>query len=128
MFGGSSFGGKGKMNSVALTRATAIGLIAQLAMVIAGHFVPLIKDHGFALGGMTISLVAGLLYARAAAGGWIASLAGGLVAGGVCAVLGIAVSVVLRDVPTLVLAFGTIGSALAGAIGGGVGKLLPAGA
>ena len=99
------------------------GLVAQLAMVIAAHYVPFIKNNVFAVGGLLISLAAGWLYARAASGGWSSSLIGGLIVGGACALLGIGVSVLLRDVPPGVLFFGTIGSAVAGLIGGAIGKL-----
>ena len=111
----------------ALFTATVLGLAAQVAMVVAGHYVAFIKDNVFAIGGMLISLLAGLLFARMARAGWAPSLIGGLVAGGVCAFLGIAVSVALGDTLPAILAFGTVGSAVAGAIGGAVGKALPSG-
>lgn len=104
--------------------ATGVGLAAQLAMVIAGHYVAFIKDNVFAIGGMVISLLAGLLFAKLAAQGWTPSLVGGLVAGGACALLGIAVSVMLKDTAQMILVVGTLGSAVAGLIGGAVGKLL----
>lgn len=112
------------MNTRALAYAIVIGLILQLVMVIAGHYVPFIKNNLFAIGGMLISLVAGLIYARRAAGGWSGALGGGLIAGGLCALLGIAVSVMLGDVPAEVLGYGSAGSAIAGLIGGAIGKLL----
>lgn len=112
------------MDGRTLLIATAAGLAAQIAMVVAGHYVPVIKTHGFAIGGMLISLAAGLAYAKLAGGGWTPSLTGGLAAGGLCALIGIAVSVVLKDTPPAVLAFGTLGSAAAGALGGAIGKLL----
>ena len=99
------------------------GLVAQLAMVNAGHYVPFIKNNVFAVGGLLISLAAGWLYAKAAIAGWSGSLIGGLIVGGACALLGIGVSVLLRDVPPSVLVFGTIGSAVAGLIGGAIAKL-----
>ncbi|WP_157123704.1 hypothetical protein [Allosphingosinicella indica] len=108
----------------ALLIAGGGGLVAQLAMVVAGHYNAFIKDNVFAVGGMAISLVAGLAYARLAAEGWPSSLAGGLVAGGGCASLGIALSLALKDVPPAVLAFGTIGSAVAGLAGAAIGKVL----
>jgi len=108
-----------------LSVATGIGLAAQLAMVIAGHFVPVIKEYGFAIGGVLISLVAGLLYARTSRTGWGDSLLGGAVAGGVCALLGIAVSWLMGDVPATILLFGTLGSAVGGLIGGAIGRMLP---
>ena len=112
------------MNTRALIYAAGIGLVLQLVMVIGGHYAPFIKNNVFAIGGMLISLLAGLLYARRAAAGWGGALAGGLIAGGVCALIGIAVSVALGDVPAAVLGFGTAGSAVAGLVGGAVGKLI----
>ena len=112
------------MNPQTLLAATGAGLAAQLDMVVAGHYVPFIKDNVFAIGGMLISLVAGLMYAKLAGGGWVPSLTGGLIAGGVCAVLGIAVSVALKDTAPMILVVGTLGSAVAGLIGGAVGKLV----
>ena len=107
----------------ALIRATLIGTVLQLAMVIAGHYVAAIAGM-FAIGGMLISLVAGLLYVRTARGGWGDSLAGGLIAGAVCAFLGILVSYLLKDVTVDILWMGTAGSAVAGLVGGAIGKLV----
>ncbi|MET0274279.1 MAG: hypothetical protein ABW360_14930 [Phenylobacterium sp.] len=112
------------MDTPALLLATGAGLAAQLAMVVAGHYVAFIKDKVFALGGMLISLAAGLIYAHLAGGGWIDSLAGGLLAGGVCAFIGIGLSVAMKDTATMILAVGTLGSAVAGAVGGALGKLV----
>lgn len=112
------------MNIRALLIAAGIGLALQLAMVIGGHYWPFIKNNLFAVGGMAISLAAGAIYGRMAAEAWGPSLIGGLVAGAVCALLGIGVSVALKDVPAPVLAFGTMGSAVAGLIGGALGKWL----
>lgn len=112
------------MNKDSLLIATAIGLVLQLAMVVIGHYVPAIREKGFAIGGMFFSLVAGLIYARMAHAGWSDALIGGAVAGGVCAILGIAVSVALSDVPPMILAMGTAASAVTGLIGGAVGKLI----
>jgi hypothetical protein len=112
------------MNANALLIAAGVGLALQLAMVVAGHFVAFVKNNLFAVGGMLISLGAGIVYGGLAAEAWGPNLIGGLVAGGACAFLGIAVSVALKDVPATVLAFGTLGSAMAGLIGGGIGKWL----
>jgi hypothetical protein len=112
------------MNKDSLIIATAIGLALQLAMVLIGHYVPAIREKGFAIGGMFFSLVAGLIYARMAHAGWGGALGGGALAGGLCAILGIAVSTVLGDVPPMILAMGTAASAVTGLIGGAVGKLI----
>jgi hypothetical protein len=112
------------MNRDNLLIATAVGLILQLAMVVAGHYMPAIRDKGFAIGGMFFSLAAGFLYARMAQAGWGGALGGGAITGGVCAILGIAVSVALKDVPSQILLLGTAASVVTGLIGGAIGKLI----
>jgi hypothetical protein len=108
----------------ALVKSTVIGTILQLVMVVAGHYSPAIAGQ-FAAGGMTISGIAGLLYSLWSRQKAMGSAAGGgVVAGGVSAFLGILVSHLLGDVPASVLGFGTAGSAVSGAIGGVIGKLL----
>ncbi len=106
-----------------LQTAAAIGTALQLAMVLAGHFVPAVALY-FAAGGMGISAVAGVLYGRGAAALAGAAL-GGAIAGGVCALIGTAVSCALGDVDAMVLVFGTIASAVTGFIGAVVGRLVP---
>src|SRR4051812_38866655 len=110
------------LNSRALLLATVAGSILQIAMVTAGHSNKSIAGL-FAVGGMGFSLVAGLLYAMWARGASTSSLAtGGLIAGAVCALIGIFVSYLLGDVPMTLLALGTISSAVTGALGGWIGK------
>jgi hypothetical protein len=113
------------MERNALIVATAIGLVLQLAMVVGGHYSPAVKGL-FAVGGMGFSAVAGLLYVWFAVvkGVWSADLQGGAVAGGVCALAGIAASAILGDVPPSLLLLGTVSSVVTGAIGGAIGKLI----
>src|ERR1700722_13335405 len=103
--------------------ATTVGLILQFLMVVAGHYSAPVKAS-FAIGGMAFSLLAGLLYVRLAPGGWAGACLGGAIAGGVCAVIGIAVSVSLKDVPTQILWLGTSASVVTGLIGGAIGKVI----
>ena len=113
------------MNPQALLFATGVGLTAQLVMVLSGHYVAFVRDKIFALGGMGLSLLAGLLFARLVAGaGWGPSLIGAAVAGGVGALLAIAVSVGLKDTAANILLVGTVGSLVTGLIGGALGKLI----
>lgn len=112
------------MMSRPLVTATLIGTVLQLAMITAGHFIPFVRDSVFMWGGLAISLVAGLLYARAKGGGWADSLFGGVVAGAVCALIGIAASVLWGDTSPEILLFGATGSGVTGMIGGALGKLL----
>ncbi|MEC4590799.1 MULTISPECIES: hypothetical protein [Nitrospirillum] len=111
------------MSGDSLLRATLFGLVLQLVMVVAGHFSPAVAQF-FAVGGMLISLLAGLVHGRTRLT-WGPAAAGGAVAGGACALLGIFVSWILGDVPAMILALGTAMSALTGAIGGLIGWRLP---
>ena len=116
------------MNSSALVVATGMGTVLQLAMVIAGHSNKSIAAL-FGIVGVSISLIAGVVYAARAKQGSTMTLAiGGLVAGGLCALLGIVVSYLLGDVPAIILLVGTTSSAVTGAIGGAVGRLFARGA
>jgi hypothetical protein len=104
----------------ALWRATLIGTVLQVAMVVGGHYAPPIKSL-YAPGGMLISGVAGWLFGRFGGGGRALSAVGGLFAGAACAFLGILESFYLGDVPASLLLLGTVSSAVTGAGGGFVG-------
>jgi general stress protein CsbA len=106
------------VNARALQRATIIGTVLQVLMVVAGHYSTSIASL-FAVGGMLFSLIAGHIYAHLARerGLGLAAL-GGAIAGGLCGLIGIMLSVLLGDVPVSLLIFGTLSSAVTGAIGG----------
>jgi hypothetical protein len=99
-----------------LRYATIVGTCLQIGMALIGHFAPLVRAN-FMFGGLAFSVIAGVLYATRAGGGWGSVAAGGAIAGGLCALIGIAVSCALGDVPAPILIFGTAGSAVAGVIG-----------
>ncbi len=107
----------------ALVKSTVVGTDSPAGHGHRGALLPAIANQ-FAVGGMTISGIAGLLFSlwsgQKSAG---AAAGGGLVAGGVSAFLGILVSHLLGDVPASVLGLGTAGSAVTGAVGGLMGKL-----
>jgi hypothetical protein len=111
------------MSTRALLIATLIGTILQTAMVVAGHSNKSIANM-FAVGGMSLSLIAGVIYAAMAGGTTGSDILGGAIAGAACALIGIAVSYALKDVPASLLALGTASSAVTGAIGGWLGRLL----
>ena len=95
----------------------------QMVMVVIGHSNPAVAAM-FAAGGMGLSLLAGLLVGwRAPTGVGGAALQGAAV-GGLCALVGIAVSLALGDVEPMLLVLGTLSSAVAGAIGGAAARLL----
>lgn len=105
-------------SSSSLVPMTVAGTVFQLAMIVAGHYSEFVRNNVFAIGGMAISLVFGALWAARGASGKGNAFVGGGMVGGICAVIGIAASVLLGDTPAPVLAFGTLGSAVAGGIGG----------
>ena len=112
------------MNTRGLVLATLLGTILQVAMVVAGHSNSSIAAL-FAVGGMGFSLLAGAAYpffARGVSMG--AAAAGGAIAGALCALIGIGISYALGDVPASLLALGTLSSAVTGAIGGALGRLV----
>lgn len=112
------------MDMRVLASATAIGTVAQIAMVVAGHYQKGIADM-FAILGITISLAAGLLFALWSRQPTLGSAAlGGLLAGGICALIGIAISYFLGDVTAVILLAGTLSSAVGGALGGAIGWLI----
>jgi len=112
------------MNSKALQHAALVGTLLQIAMVMLGHFVPWVALNVFMFGGVAISALAGLLYAREAAAGYGPGALGGAIAGAVCALIGIAFSVLLGDTPAMILAIGTISSGVTGAVGGLIGQAM----
>jgi hypothetical protein len=112
------------INGRALVLASIVGVVLQVAMVVAGHSNPSVAAL-YAVGGMGFSLIAGLAYAMWARGSSTSSLVvGGLLSGAICAFIGISVSYLFGDVPMSLLALGTLSSAVTGAIGGVFGKFL----
>ena len=107
----------------ALVIASIIGTVLQTAMVVAGHSNQSIAKL-FAVGGMSLSLIAGVIYAMLARGTTGSAIVGGVLAGAICALIGIAVSYFLKDVTASLLALGTLSSAVTGAIGGWLGSVL----
>ncbi len=101
----------------AMTKWLIVGTVFQLIMVVSGHYNEFIAQNLFAIGGMTISLIAGAAFAISARTSRGAAALGGAIVGGGCALIGIALSVALGDVPPLILAVGTASSAVTGAIG-----------
>lgn len=116
-----------KLSTRALVMATMIGTILQVVMVTLGHSTPAVRSI-FAVGGMAISLVAGILYAVISTEVVVTdNVVGGVLAGAVCAFIGILVSCLLGDVPGSLLLLGTASSAVTGALGGWIGRLFSSG-
>ena len=95
-----------------------VGTVLQVGMVLVGHTNEFVKNNVFAAGGMLISLIVGAWFGMKAARSKSGAALGGALVGGDCALIGIAISVALKDTEPMILLFGTIGSAVAGLIGG----------
>lgn len=111
------------VNAQILQRSSWVSTMLHLTMFILGHYIPWVRENVFLFGGMLISGVSGLLYAREAAVGYARGALGGIIAGGGGALIGIAISVLLGDVPVFVLGPGTSIAMLTGVVGGLWGEL-----
>jgi hypothetical protein len=117
------FTGVGVLDGKLIQRAAITGIILQLTLVIIGHYVEWIRANAYEFGGMMISGVAGLLYARDYAKGYARGALGGAIAGGTCGLIGICAANILGDVPLLALPIGGAIVILIGAIGGLFGQI-----
>jgi hypothetical protein len=72
---------------------------------------------------MMISATIGYLYAQDVSKGYGRGACGGAIAGGTCALIGIAVSVLLGDMAPKVLVLRTLICVLTGAVGGLYGQM-----
>ncbi len=106
-----------------LWRAAIIGMVLQIALSLAGYFFPWVAIHLFMFGRMMISASAGYLYGMEFGRGYAISALGGAIAGGLCVVPAIVLSVLLGDTGALMLAAGTGISILTGAVGGAFGQI-----
>ena len=107
-----------------LLKATAIGTLLQVLMVVCGHLMPQVAQLfpvlGTGLGGLT-GLLFGL-FNKGATGG--ALVGGAAASGGIAGLLGSAVSMALGDATAATIGIATGSTAVAGAIGGFLGKML----
>jgi hypothetical protein len=106
-----------------LERATLVGIVMQIAMVVTCYFLPWARLHVFMFGGMMIASIAGYLYGMDSGKGWGASALGGAISGGTCGIIGIAAAVMLRQTPMLALVIGTLICILTGTVGGLFGQM-----
>lgn len=101
------------------------GTVLQVLMVVGGHSNPDVQEW-FAIGGMGISALAGGLAAWGSRA-WGGAMTASGIAGGLSALIGIGVSVVLGDVPESLLLFGTLASLVTGVIGGVLARAITRG-
>ncbi|HEY4123362.1 MAG TPA: hypothetical protein VGM36_02035 [Rhizomicrobium sp.] len=104
-------------------RAAIVGIVLQIGLMVAVHFVAFIEQQGFLLGGMTISAVAGYLYGMDTGKGYFTSATMAAIMGGLCALVGVGVSVALHDAPTHIVPLFTTICVVTGAVGGLFGQM-----
>jgi hypothetical protein len=106
-----------------LRRAVIAGTVLQIVLSLSGYFFPWVAIRFFMFGRMMISASAGYLYGMELGRGYAAGALGGAIAGGLCVVPAIALSVLLGDTDASMLAVGTGISILTGGVGGAFGQI-----
>ncbi|HUO98722.1 MAG TPA: hypothetical protein VMU01_08630, partial [Rhizomicrobium sp.] len=111
------------LDSGLILRAAVAGTVLQLILAIAGHFSPWVALHLFMFGRMMCSATAGYLYGLWFGRGYAVGALGGAIAGGLCVVPPLALSVLLGDSPAAMVSIGTGISILTGGVGGVFGQI-----
>jgi hypothetical protein len=106
-----------------LQRAAIVGTVLQLVLAVVSHFFPWVADNLFMFGRMMISATAGYLYGMGFGRGYAVGALGGTIAGGLCVVPALAISIMLNDTPASMMAIGTGVSILTGGVGGAFGHM-----
>jgi hypothetical protein len=86
--------------------------------VAGAHFLPWLRVHYYLFALMMIAATAGYVYAADTGRGYFVSATAGAVAGGICGFAGLAISVLLRDIPQSFIPLDTAICVLTGAVGG----------
>ena len=111
------------IDTKALLRAFIVGTILQIVLVLLCHVSHWIMAHAFMFAGMMISATAAYLYAMDTGKGYFPGSTAGAIIGGACALIGLAISVMLGDTEQVVIPFGTAVCVLTGAVGGIFGQM-----
>jgi hypothetical protein len=111
------------IDSRLVLRASVAGLVLQLILAVCGHAFPWVAAHLLVFGRMMLSATAGYLYGLLLGRGYAAGALGGAIAGGLCAVPALAISVLLGDSAAAMVATGTGISILTGGVGGAFGQM-----
>ena len=113
----------GLVDNNALQRAILVGTLLQIVFVLIAHFSVWMETHALLFAGMMTSATVGYLYAQEVAKGYARGAYGGAIAGGLCAFIGIALSVFLGDMTGGMLLTRDLISILTGAVGGIYGQM-----
>lgn len=111
------------VDNSALQRAILVGTALQIVFVLMAHFSAWIETHALLFAGMMTSATVGYLYAQEVSKGYALGAYGGAIAGGLCAFIGIALSVLLGDMTEGTLLVRDLISILTGTVGGLYGQM-----
>jgi hypothetical protein len=111
------------IDSSALSRAMIVGTTLQVVLAILANLSAWIAQHALLFGAMMLSAIAGYLYAQDVSKGYLAGAAGGLVAGGVSGLFGVATSIVLGNTDPGLFIQNTLIFVFVGGIGGLFGQM-----
>ncbi len=110
------------LDLIILRRAAIVSLTFQLALVAVGWFWPAFRP-ALLFGCMMTAGVAGLLYARDLARGFLAGMLGGAMAGAAGGVAAVTAAGWLGEQPEIFIPYGAMVTMLTGAVGGVFGEL-----
>jgi hypothetical protein len=102
----------------ALSRATFVGVVIEVVMVMIAHFAPWLRTHYYLFALMMIAATSGYIYAADTGRGFFTGATAGAVAGGICGFVGLGISVLLHDVVSTLLPIDTAVCVVTGAVGG----------
>jgi hypothetical protein len=111
------------LDSRLVLRTALAGTVLQLLLAGAGHLFPWVGIHLFLFGRAMISATAGYLYGLLHGRSYGAGALGGAIAGGLCVVPALVLSVLLGDSAGVAVSTGTGISILTGAVGGAFGQM-----
>ncbi len=111
------------IDSKTLLRAAIVGIVLQLALAAGAHFFVYVAKYYFLFGGMMIAATAGYLYGMGSGKGYFPGATGGAIVGGLCALIGVGVSVLMHDAAQQTIPLFTAICVVTGAIGGLFGQM-----
>jgi len=111
------------IDSRLLLRTAVAGTVLQLILAACGHLFPWVGLHLFTFGRMMCSATAGYLYGLLLGRGYAAGALGGAIAGGLCVVPALTVSVLLGDSAAASVSPAAAISILTGGVGGAFGQM-----
>lgn len=109
-----------------MKRFIVMGVVLQLAMVVAGHFVDAVLMLSGILG-TVIPLVLGLWYGSAEPVDYKEASKGGFLIGITGAFIGVLAAIFMGDQPWMLLSFAPVSSGVTGVIGSVIGRAMPGG-